>query len=269
MQVQSIGRAIHPATSNPPGRPPSGELSDESEFEIGDDEEEGGHDSQSQVVLPQAPGAGLDALVVQELLPGARQPHCFHAVIPQRRSVAELQTHKLIDLEGRQTVTGDAQVLQPRQPLHDAGQVHQQPWEDHHEDEADGHEEIGQRHHALVGRDGHGHGGGRVGGQGHGEREHAEGLHGALQPDQKVDDQAEGGRQDGAQNDELRQDLGQEVDGDSVVATEVLVHEEFPLCDEELCGRHRAETLVGGDEEQSPHPAHGHTGSEVTPGGTA
>ena len=45
------------------------------------------------------------------------------------------------------------------------------------------------------------------------------------------------------------------------------LHEEFPLCDEELRGRHAAETLVGGDEEQSAHPALGPTRQRSMGGG--
>lgn len=33
------------------------------------------------------------------------------------------------------------------------------------------------------------------------------------------------------------------------------IHKQFPLDDEELGCRHGAETLVGGDEEESSHPA--------------
>ena len=49
----------------------SGEFLDESEFEIGNDKEDGHHDRQSQVVFPHAPVAVLDAQVVQLLLPSA------------------------------------------------------------------------------------------------------------------------------------------------------------------------------------------------------
>lgn len=96
--------------------------------------------------------------------------------------------------------------------------------------------------------------------------------------DQEVNGAAEDDGGDGAQRD-VRQDLGQEVDGDPVVAADVLMpaagqqveislkspglgvslslpydlHKQLPLCDEELGSRHGAETLVGGDEEESAH----------------
>lgn len=105
---------------------------------------------------------------------------------------------------------------------------------------------------------------------------------GVALTDQEVDGAAEDDGGDGAQGD-VRQDLGQEVDGHPVVAADVLVpaagrqaeisvntlllrvgswplslaydlHKELPLCDEELGGRHGAETLVGGDEEEGAHP---------------
>lgn len=102
--------------------------------------------------------------------------------------------------------------------------------------------------------------------------------------DQEVDGAAEDEGGDGAQGD-VGQDLGQEVDGHPVVAADVLMsaagnqveisvntlplvvsrlgrslslardlHKELSFRDEELGGRHGAETLVGGDEEQGAHP---------------
>lgn len=44
------------------------EFLDVAELQVGDDEEYHHHNSQSYVVLPQAPGAVLDAQVVQVLL---------------------------------------------------------------------------------------------------------------------------------------------------------------------------------------------------------
>lgn len=52
----------------------------------------------------------------------------------------------------------------------------------HHEDKGDGHEDIGEAHNVLVRCDGHGHGGGRVGHQGHRQREDREGSRGGFQP---------------------------------------------------------------------------------------
>lgn len=108
--------------------------------------------------------------------------------------------------------------------------------------------------------------------------------------DHEIDNTAEDNRGNSAQGD-VRQDLREEVDGHSVVATDVLVpdtrkhkqksntgfhnvkvskclrarwvlhdfltdhiHKQFPLDDEELGCRHSAETLVGGDEEEGSHP---------------
>lgn len=47
-----------------------GELLDESELQICDDEEDDHHDSQSHVILPQTPGAVFYPQVVQILLSG-------------------------------------------------------------------------------------------------------------------------------------------------------------------------------------------------------
>lgn len=44
------------------------EFLDEAQLEVSDDQEDEGHDSQSQVILPQTPGWIIDALILQELL---------------------------------------------------------------------------------------------------------------------------------------------------------------------------------------------------------
>lgn len=46
-----------------------GELPDEAQFEVSDGEEDGGHDGQSQVVLPETPGGVIHTLLLQKLLP--------------------------------------------------------------------------------------------------------------------------------------------------------------------------------------------------------
>lgn len=101
---------------------------------------------------------------------------------------------------------------------------------------------------------------------------------------QKVNNRAEDDGGEGTHGD-VRQDFSQEVDGDPVVAADVLVpapdtkphqhpcdpdtfwvknvkrslscyiHKELPLQDEELSCRHSAETLVRRDEEEGTHPA--------------
>lgn len=48
-----------------------GELPDEAQFEIRDGKEAEGHDDQSHVVLPKAPGGVIHALLLQVLLPRA------------------------------------------------------------------------------------------------------------------------------------------------------------------------------------------------------
>lgn len=104
-----------------------------------------------------------------------------------------------------EAVARNAEVLEPGQPVLDAGQVDQETRENlqtqaeftftdpslrsdgenlngmcvcleshHHEDEGDGHEDAGETHDALVSWDGHGHGRGGVGHQGHRQREDQE-----------------------------------------------------------------------------------------------
>lgn len=51
----------------------------------------------------------------------------------------------------------------------------------HHEDAADGHVDVGDGDHCLVGGDGQSHGGGRVGDQYHREHEDEEGFGCGLQ----------------------------------------------------------------------------------------
>ncbi len=47
-----------------------GEFPDEAQLEVSDDEEDEGHDSQSQMILPQTPGWVIDALFAQKVLTG-------------------------------------------------------------------------------------------------------------------------------------------------------------------------------------------------------
>ncbi len=45
-----------------------GEFLDEAQLEVSDDEEDEGHDSQSQMILPQTPGWVINALFAQKVL---------------------------------------------------------------------------------------------------------------------------------------------------------------------------------------------------------
>ncbi len=45
-----------------------GEFLDEAQLEVSNDEEDEGHDSQSQMILPQTPGWIIDALFAQKVL---------------------------------------------------------------------------------------------------------------------------------------------------------------------------------------------------------
>lgn len=44
------------------------EFLDEAQFEIRNDQEDGDHDDQSQMILPQTPGRKINALIVQKLI---------------------------------------------------------------------------------------------------------------------------------------------------------------------------------------------------------
>lgn len=122
----------------------------------------------------------------------------------------------------------------------------------HHEHEADGHEDVCDGHHRLIGRDGQRHGRRRVRHHDDGEQEDEERLRRRLQSwtanqnkasdvntfhirrscdaaawltDHEVRHAAEDDGGDGAQREDVRQDLRQEVHRQSVVATDVLVPE--------------------------------------------
>lgn len=120
-------------------------LLDVAEFQVGDDEENDRHNSQSHVILPQSPRGVLQSQVVQILLSCAseitqfqtgqaleehdkdtvgawslqiylRQSSCAHTAVAHHsrhvdasdhRLLAELQTHKFIDLQGLDTDRGN------------------------------------------------------------------------------------------------------------------------------------------------------------------